>query len=324
MPSPSSQAQIAVSQLEKFINDWLLDGELRQLTPRTMSWRRDHMERFLWFLRDRECTAVGTAEIKQYMLYLAKSHEEPEGRWGNPKNRAPMRAVSIQNYHRLLRAFFNWLVEEELLPSSPMKKVPAPVCRTEIKQPLPDELIPALVRAAQRSDNPRRNEAIVLVLLDTGMRATELCSLKMKDLDLAARSFRVLGKGNKYRSGYLGRDATRSLATYLRTQEREPDDTVFVSSGGQLLGQPLKASGLYQTLKRLAMSVGMDHHLCGPHALRRTFAINMLRNGANVFTVQNLLGHTDIEMTRRYCAIAEADVEKQHRTFSPIDRLKIK
>lgn len=143
----------------------------------------------------------------------------------------------------------------------------------------------------------------------------------MQDLDLASRSCCILGKGNKYRTCYFGATTAKALSRYLKKQNRKIDDPVFVGHSGSRTGEGLLASSLFHILERLAKSAKLDPKLCAPHALRRAFAVNMLRNGANVFTVQVLMGHADLETTRKYVALAEADVERQYQSFSPMDKI---
>jgi len=136
------------------------------------------------------------------MQYLATGHQEPSGRWGNPYVTEPMRPVSMDAFYRVLRAWFNWLVKDGAIDTSPGSKVPPPVFRTEVRQPLSLEDTAKLIQATKHSFNPRRDEAIVLFLLDTGVRASEPRRLKIRDLDLdlTSRSCRILGKGQKYRT----------------------------------------------------------------------------------------------------------------------------
>jgi site-specific recombinase XerD len=138
------------------------------------------------------------------------------------------------------------------------------------------------------------------------------------DWDDSNRTLRVLGKGNKYRTVYLGMTAVKALSGYLRRRQGQPTEPLFLNSKGR----PFTASGLYQLIERLSFRAGVPNP--GVHALRRTFAVNMLRAGANVFTVQTLLGHSTLDMTRRYCQVAEADCEEQHRKYSPADRMPFK
>ncbi len=205
-----TEFRIPALELQQLSHEWLLDCELRQHTQRTLDSRRNHLDKFFWFLDYRQLTEVGTPELRQYMQYLANGHLDSGGRWGNPHLTEPMRPVSMHGHYRVLRALFNWMVKEEAIETSPMARVPAPIFRSEIKQPLPIEQTTKLIQAAKRSLNPRREEAIVLLLLDTGIRASELRGLKVEDFD--SRSCRVLGKGQKYRTVYYGATTARALS----------------------------------------------------------------------------------------------------------------
>jgi site-specific recombinase XerD len=234
----------------------------------------------------------------------------------------PVSSRTAFNYHGLLRTLFAWLVSEHVLTSSPMDRINPPIHRKDQVQPFTHKQVQAILDATRRSQHPRRDEAIVFFLLDTGVRASELCGLKMRDLDLGARSCRVVGKGDKERAVCFGRSTAQALWRYLREQEREPDEPVFLSDRGRRAGEPLTRSGLLQLIHRLGESAGVQVTRCSPHTFRHTFAIEFLRAGGNVFSLQQMLGHTALHMTNKYVAYAQADIENQHRQFSPVERLK--
>lgn len=203
-----------------------------------------------------------------------------------------------------------------------MNRVAPPKLSSEQVQPFTQEHQIALLHAARRSTHPRRDEAIALFLLDTGVRASELCALKMCDLDLKLRQCNVVGKGKERRTIFFGRTSAKALWQYLREQPREENDFVFVSDRGERAGEPLTRSGLLQLVRRLGRVAQIQAARCSPHTFRRTFAVEFLRNGGNVFSLQQILGHTNLHMTNRYVALAQADIENQQRQFSPADRLK--
>lgn len=130
LASAKTGIRIPTGELEHFAQEWLLDCELRQHTPSTLESRRNHLEKFFWFLENRQITDVGTPELRQFMQYLGTGHTELGGRWGNPDMTTPMRPVSMHGYYRVLRAWFNWLIEDEAIEANPFTKVPAPVHRT--------------------------------------------------------------------------------------------------------------------------------------------------------------------------------------------------
>lgn len=315
---------LSVSELVFATRDWLFDGEYRQHSKSTTAIRRIVTDKLLWFLRERGYEQCGTSELRQFLAYLSRGHEDAAGRWGNARFSKPVRPRTVHTYHGHLRTLFTWLVCEGTLDTSPMDKLAAPVSRSDQVHPFTQPQIEALLAAAKRSRHPRRDEAIILFLLDTGARVSELCALKMRDVDLDNRRCTVLGKGNKHRSLYFGKRAARALWQHLKFDARQPDEPLFAADRGEGAGEPLTRSGMLQLIKRLGRAANIQATRCSPHTFRHTFAVEFLRAGGNVFGLKELLGHTALQMVNRYVALAQADVENQHRQFSPGDRLSNK
>jgi site-specific recombinase XerD len=312
---------MATAALERASEEWLLDCEYRLHSPRTLDTRRIFLKNLRWFLAHRGYESCGTREMKEFFYYLRHGHEEG-GRWGRKHLNKPARPDTVKDYWICLNSFFKWLVAEELLGSSPMEKIPKPAVRQEEKQPLSPAQVKALLNAARRSQHPRRDEAIVLLLLDTGIRSSELTDLKMSDVDLRSRQCKVLGKGNKLRIVHFGLTTGNALRLYLRQRSDENDDPLFLADKTNGMIRGLTRSGLQQLLERLGHVAGIKGRSCSPHVLRRTFAVTWLRNGANIFSLQAMLGHTDLRMTQRYLSLANADIAEQARQFSPADKLR--
>ncbi|HEX8236057.1 MAG TPA: tyrosine-type recombinase/integrase [Abditibacteriaceae bacterium] len=320
--STDVDTSLTVADLERHGRDWLFDCEYRQHSTRTIELRKFLTEKLVWFLREHGHERCGTSELKQFLVYIGNAHESPSGRWGNPRLRRAVRSVTVLDYFRVLRTFFGWLVKEGVLEVSPVSRIAPPVARSNQIQPFTSEQVGLLLQAARKSLHPRRDEAILLFLLDTGVRATELCELKMSQLDLDGRRCTVRGKGNKTRTVYLGRRTVKAVWNYLKEDPREDDEPVFVSDRGTRAGDPLTRSGLLQLIRRLGRAAGIQSARCSPHTFRHTFAVDLLRSGAHIFALQQLLGHTSLHMTNRYVALAQADIENQHRLHSPVDRLR--
>jgi len=163
--------------------------------------------------------------------------------------------------------------------------------------------------------NAERNRAIILTLLDTGLRANELCSIPLRFLDLRNRTLKVFGKGSKERILPFCARTGQALWKYC-SQYRDgatQDKPVFVTIGGN----PLDRNQLLKMLVHLGKRAGVnDVH---PHRFRHTFAINYLRNGGDPWSLQMMLGHSSMEMVRKYLAIAQADLSSNHRRASPVD-----
>lgn len=165
-----------------------------------------------------------------------------------------------------------------------------------------------------------RDRAIVLMLLDTGCRASELCDLLVGDVDIKTGATQIRrGKGDKGRTVYLGNLAREVLWRYVsKRKDARPGDPLFETSKRQALDR----NALRKMLQTAGQRAGIVERVT-PHRLRHTFAINYLRNGGDVYTLQRLLGHSGMEMVRRYLALAETDIAEAHRRASPVDNWRL-
>jgi len=163
---------------------------------------------------------------------------------------------------------------------------------------------------------------IIYLLLDTGIRASELCSLVIRDVDLKARHVVVMGKGDKERQIPFDSITGQVLWRYLAGRKADPVSAPLFPAWTAAERDcpdrrgPLDARDLYHVLQRIGQRAGVaDVH---PHRFRHTFAIQYLRNKGDVYTLQRILGHTTLDMVRRYLAIAQTDIEAAHRLASPV------
>jgi site-specific recombinase XerD len=321
---------VSLAQFKRAARGWLLDADIERLSPNTIAKREIVVKNFVWFCEREKIDCIDAMTFREFLKYVSHGHEEPGGRWGNPQQNRPVKPATPAMYHCELRALANWMVANDVVPASPMKAIKAPVDRRDQIVPFTDEQIMALIRTAKASPNPVRDEAICWLLLDSGLRVSELCSLKMKDVDFDTRSVRAERKGGKAQTLPIGRTATKALWNLLRKghkaddEERDPDEFVFVSDRGRTKGEALTRSGVLQLVHRLADEAGIKNVRASPHTFRHTYAISFLRNGGNQFTLMTLLGHTNLKQTNLYVQIAQADMAGQHRKFSPADTLKRK
>lgn len=167
-----SGPSLARQDLYRLANDWLLDGQFRLHSPSTVATRRVFIKNLLWFLERRGFEQCGTTELKHFFVYLSHGHEEPGGRWGNPQLKKPLRPISVKDYFVNFASLFDWIVTEGYLEASPLQGLPVPKVRASQIQPLSDAHVSALLEAAKKTSNPKRDTAIVLLLLDSGLRAS--------------------------------------------------------------------------------------------------------------------------------------------------------
>lgn len=330
--SPKRQSDsIPIPHIAKLTDAWIMDNEIARCSPRTVESRRDITTKFQWFLNANHIDDCDTAAVKLFLHHCTNGHEEPGGRWGNPANGKPVSTGTVATYYAHLRTFFNWAVAQNQIKKSPMQGVPAIINRPDQVDPFVDTDLAFLLKNAGKSFYPERDTAICLLLLDTGIRATELISLTEDEIDVLKRSARVRGKGDKSRLVCFGSTTSRALWAYLQQEGRQPGGPVFESERGG----PMSRSGLAQLIHRLGEQVHVGRTAravrkgvqrtrevvvrAHPHRFRHTFAVKYLLAGGDVFSLQQILGHTDVKMTRRYVEFAGADIARQHYMHSPVE-----
>jgi site-specific recombinase XerD len=201
---------------------------------------------------------------------------------------------------------------------NPIEKVAAPRVSEEVLEPVSLETVRAMLSTCRRRTFcGDRDFAVLLALLDSGLRASELLALNLGDLDLRSGAIVVrTSKSRKPRIVFIGHRTLREVVRYLRNRPgAQSTEPLWVTRGGA----KLRYSGLVSLLRRRAKAVGVPVPL--PHAFRRGFALSMLRGGADVVTLQRLLGHADLSVLKRYLKQAEADLAEAHARACPVDRL---
>jgi integrase/recombinase XerC len=323
--------QYAAVDLRKASQRWVADGNAQGWSPRTLKDRAQLMERFCWWLENEEqlpttLSSLDPTCIRGFLAYVRDP--SPNGRWGSGHHatKRAARPSTVQTYYRALRAFTNFCLGEGLLDETPLKNVKSPRVPTDQVQPFTNQQVQALVDAARRGRMAERDVAMVMVLVDTGLRVSELCGLKVSDADKGTGELTVTGKGNKRRQVYMGLATRRVLWRYVEAERRDAEgaDALFVSVGGTQVRGALTPNGVFQIIQKLGQAAGVSGVRCSPHTLRHTFAVNFLRNGGNLFELQQLMGHADLTVLRRYVALAEADLQQSHRAASPADRMRLR
>ncbi|MHA1587461.1 MAG: tyrosine-type recombinase/integrase, partial [Candidatus Thorarchaeota archaeon] len=164
-----------------------------------------------------------------------------------------------------------------------------------------------------------RNHSILATFLDTGLRLSELINLDISDVDLHSQSILVRnGKGSKDRQVYLGRTTARSLRKWAEVRPYGHDADAYFSTRD---GRRLDKRNIARIIERINARAEMGERRIHPHLLRHTFATHFIKNGGDPFSLQRLLGHSDIKTTMIYVNLAGADLEEAHAKASPVDRL---
>lgn len=315
----------------KATETWVASGRSQGFSEKTLSVRMARMRLLCWWLETVEQvpTTLGQLSAERVRRFLTYCREpNPDGRFGNshPMSKSMARPSTVFTWYRELRAFCNFCLQEELLNASPLRNIKAPRVPLDQVKPFTDEQVAGLLKAAAQSFSPERNRAIVLTLLDTGLRVSELCSLKVKDAEHAHGELTVIGKGGKSRTTYLGVTARRALKKYLLRYRpgAGPDEALFTADAGHKGGEGISTNGVQQVIRDLGQVAQLEGVRCSPHTLRHTFAVSFLRGGGNLFELQRLMGHTGLTVLRRYVALAESDLARAHQLASPADRMGLR
>ena len=271
-----------------------------------------------------DAAAIGPQEIRAFIFYL-----QQKPRYSNhpltPVQDQLLSEHSVNCYVRSVRVFFSWLVSEEIIAAHPFERVKIPKVPKKIMPTFSATQIQQLLDAMDTATAlGQRNYTIILTLLDTGLRVSELLGLRLSDLQLNEGVLKVLGKGNKERLVPIGRQVQRLLWHYISHCRPVPampkGDFLFLTDDGR----PFRRRRLEAIMRIGGLKVGLSGIRCSPHTLRHTAAVSFLRNGGDVFALQRLLGHSNLVMTRRYCQLADTDVKKAHLTASPVDNLDLR
>ncbi len=295
--------------------------------PATIKYYQFVLGNFAWWL-----TATGTpadparltaAHCKAFLLYVRDTPQRWDSR--NVSSLRPAKEATVASYHRGLRAFFNWLVAEESLPRSPMAgvKLTAPL-DPEILPFTEDQIARLLGQCNPGSIRGVRDTALIWVLLDTGMRASELCRLSLPDYDDATGRLRIQGaKRSGIREAPLSPPARAALRRWLHTYRPGVGtelDTLFVGLRPGAASR-LTVTGLTAILRALGAKAGITDRRVSAHTFRHTFAVFYLLQGGDPISLQLRLGHRSSDMTRRYAHLQSEHLAALHLEYSPAGRI---
>ena len=207
-----------------------------------------------------------------------------------------------------IKSFFNYLLLEEVIDSSPAELIEAPKSSRPLPDTLSTEEIDRLIGSIEDSTTKGlRDRAILEVLYSCGLRVSELCDLKLGDLFFAEGYIRVIGKGNKQRLVPVSSIARSRIQLYMdvRQKEKQKEEVLFLNNRGKKLTRVM----IFTIIKQAAQRAGIDKKI-SPHTFRHSFATHLLEGGANIRQVQELLGHENILTTEIYTHLDDSHLRQ--------------
>lgn len=292
--------------LTELIEIFLDDCELRNLREHTIRFYRNELRVFRKLIGTDNVAEITPELIKQKIIRVPKEN-------GN-------KAVSINTRLRAVRAFFNFLESERYIKRNPMKSVKMLKHRKNKIETLTIPQINALLNACNlRTFVGYRDNVIISLILETGVRANELVNIDVYDVDLSRGMIRIKhSKSYLERSVPIQRAMKDLLHRYIQLRGNLSTDRLFVT----IDGNPLSKRQLQNRIAYYGKKAGIKGVRCSAHTLRHTFAKLAVMNGANAFQLQAILGHTTLEMTKTYVNLFSNEVKEGHKKFSPLQRIR--
>ncbi|MCD8502379.1 MAG: site-specific tyrosine recombinase XerD [Bacillaceae bacterium] len=291
-------------QLEDFLHYVLVERGLAQNT--IQSYRRD-LEKYIHYIKHveqmKEINEVTRIVIMNYLYFLKEN------------GRA---SATIARTIASVRAFHQFLIREKQTDKDPSVHIETPKLERRLPKVLSFDEVDALLSApTSKTPFDLRNKAMLELLYATGMRVSELCSLLVDDVHLTMGFVRCVGKGNKERIIPIGKISCEALLTYIDhgrslLVKKKRHDYLFVNHHGE----PLSRQGFWKILKKLSKQANIEKNLT-PHTLRHSFATHLLENGADLRSVQEMLGHSDISTTQIYTHVTKTRLKDVYSTYHP-------
>lgn len=315
---PNSLQCISVPQALKA---FLLDGETKNLSPRTIDWYEERIGYFIQYLsRTTQTEPVPLSLVTEESVKIFIAYHK--GRENQKKRGSQLSSYTVKGTVVGIKVFLKFLFNEGYLPLDIAGKIKTPRVQKKIIQTLPQEHIQSLLNALDKKTfTGFRNYCMLLTFLDTGIRLGELANLKVRQIDFQSGTLTVLGKGNKERSVPFGMSLRKSLEKYLVWRGEVPNqDILFVNQ----YGKKMELRRIGAMVEYYGKKAGITGVRMSPHTLRHTFAKMSLLAGMDAMTLQYILGHTSLEMVRNYVNLTSQEVAIHKNRFSLMDRMDLK
>ena len=312
-----AMASLTLEQLMRHYLEYIEIERGRSLN--TLENYKRYLEYFLEYAKTKHGVTkpedINDEMIREYRLYLNRKST------GNSRNRQETLKKKTQNYYLIaLRAFLKYLAKKNVRTVSPEAIELAKVPERLVDHISIDEL-DRLLKAPENEKNELRkfrDKAILALLFSTGLRVSELCSLS-RDLDISKDEFSIRGKGDKVRVVFISDEAREAVKKYL-AKRKDIDDALCVQIEKKTLGNKgknglrLTSRSIERIVKYYAIKAGISKKVT-PHVIRHSFATDLLSNGADLRSVQALLGHSSITTTQIYTHVTDKHLRDVHKNF---------
>ncbi len=288
--------------VEQFLDHlWMEQG----LSDNTLSSYRTDLKKFNQWLEkaQKQLLDVDHALLQQFLSWRQKQN---------------LSARSTARFLSTVRRFYGYCVQQNLVVEDPSLNIASPKLGKSLPHTLSEQETEMLLGMPDLETSLGiRDKAMLELMYSSGLRVTELVTMEMSQLGLRQGVIRIIGKGNKERLIPMGEEALTSIEAYIASARHEllkghNHDVIFVS----LRGQQMTRQTFWHRIKHYAKLAGIRKHL-SPHTLRHAFATHLLNHGADLRTLQMLLGHSDLSTTQIYTYVAKERLKKLHQEHHP-------
>lgn len=270
----------------------------RKLSNNTVSSYYENLKKFYLFFENKNILKLSANEIRDF-LYDEK-----------------IVARTRAHYLTVLNSFYNFLIENNIIKNNPCEVIKLPKLSKKLPNYLTIEEVDRLLNINTTKVYDYRNKAMMETLYACGIRVSELCNIKLSDIDFNEYTIKIFGKGSKERIVPINESSMEALKIYINDYrpfllKTKVSDYVFINNFGNVISRV----GFFKILKKLCKDAGIEKDV-SPHTLRHSFATHLLNNGANLRVIQHLLGHSNITTTQIYSHLSNESLKEDYN-FHP-------
>lgn len=285
--------------IEKFIEYLIIDKKYSENTVKSYN---NDLKKFESYMKNINIQNIKENHIKNYLKYLKDNNND---------NRTINHNIST------LRSFYKFLLIEKIIKDNPMEYIEMPKTKKSLPKTLSIEEIDKLLDIKLTDSFSYRNKAMLELMYSSGLRVSELVNVKIHDIDISNCIIRIMGKGSKERIVPLGDYAIKYIEIYLKEYrnkltKKELNEYLFLNNHGKKMTR----QGFFKILKQLAREKNIKTDF-SPHTLRHSFATHLLNGGADLRSIQEMLGHESISTTQIYTHVSKEQLKENYNNYHP-------
>ncbi len=273
----------------------------KKYSQNTINSYKNDLLKFKEHFKNKTLKSINQNDIKNYIQEINKT----------------MNAKSVSRNISTLKSFYKYLLIDNYITKAPLTNIVMPKIKKELPKVLSEEEIEKLLNFELKDHYDYRNKAMLELMYSSGLRVSELINLKVTDIDLNLETVRIFGKGSKERIVPLGGYAVNALKEYLTYHrnalaKNKNSNYLFLSSRADIMTR----QAFFKTIKKIAIKQNIKTDF-SPHTLRHSFATHLLKHGADLRSIQELLGHSDISSTQIYTHITNEKLKENYQESHP-------